>query len=1264
MATINEITPGDINQLDDIQLTRLLRKLLYLEAISNGINNFYLRVPLEINVPDGGEDGNIEWVGIKTSTNWLPINKVCFQIKAKSMGPEACYEETLNSEQTQLKPKIKEILDKGGAYIIFCNHRAQNINNNVSRIRDALQKVGRSDFLTALVKFYDNEDIASWVNQYSHCIFYTNELLGREINNNFKTWDNFIVQNPKFQKYKFIDNDFLIRIKTSIQEIIIEEGKIFRLVGLSGLGKTRLIYEVFNEKELSNLFIYYDSNIDANVVIEHISLFVGMKKNGFIVIDNCNLKLHDKIKSEITNSKISVLTIDNNPKEINRDPYWLISPKDLEDVIESLIKSIMPYKLNENQIARITEFSQGFPLIAVLLAENILNDKSIGEITDIEIIRKLIGVNDFDNDDVRVLQACSIFDNLGYYNELEEQRNAIAINYDISRLSVAKDLLEQRFYEICEKYIERGIIDRRGRYIFVKPKPLALHLAAVWWKQCRKDKILEILDYIIKNNLSVQLMNQLEKLDFLPKAKEIIITLNDINGPFDNAEVLNTELGSRLFCSMVEVNPEITCNTLERLFLGKPKNYLIQIKEGRRNIVWALEKLCWRKTTFNIATKILFDFAVAENETWGNNATGVLKQLFHIHLSGTEASLLQRFEILKWSLNISNEHKALAIKVLGSALENQFFTRDSGFEYQGTSKPLKDYRATYEECLDYWSKCLNLLLEICKDNEEYKNEISEIIADSIRGFIVIKASHIIFPVINELSKELNYDWPDGRSSLKKTLKYERKYLSEETINSINELIILLTPADFEKRFKMFVANPGFDEDLEWEEKPIDMWKINSEKEAELLLSSGEDWRKYIRLFYEGSIIQGYDFGYKLGELFSNTEVNEFIDLSLCTLRDLYDDKQNFSVLIGFLNGLNDIEVNEKFAHKISSDIKLKDKSFLVFSHVKCTEKMLNILLELVISNTVPVTKFLNFKYYKYFDNYEEEFLTKYFNKISSFGDTGSAVTFLIINNYLKFTSRDIDFLHKIILNIFSDENLLINLFVLDPSNIYEWSTYIIRNYDWFNNMNAIESISKQLLNYLKSEKLLLSYDHYIQDVLLILFEKHFSVIWPRLGELLLSSGLAFLNISHIIGYRISYQDNFSSDVREGLEKRNGILFHFENDALLKWCREFKPEAPILIAKMLPIFKDNNRDDWHPFAIQFIDEFGDDENVLQSISGQMGSYSWVGSTVDLFSSEKLILEKLINHKNDAVKNWAKKEVSKLESKIARENIDDQERFLNL
>ena len=122
----------------------------------------------------------------------------------------------------------------------------------------------------------------------------------------------------------------------------------------------------------------------------------------------------------------------------------------------------------------------------------------------------------------------------------------------------------------------------------------------------------------------------------------------------------------------------------------------------------------------------MYAFAVAENETWSNNATGQFLHLFKILLSGTEADLEERWKIIEWGLNQTEiEYHSLAIRAMVVGLSYGYFTRTSGSEIQGTKK-LFDYEPNTTETEIYWAKILNKLVSIVKSGNDLSNSANEI----------------------------------------------------------------------------------------------------------------------------------------------------------------------------------------------------------------------------------------------------------------------------------------------------------------------------------------------------------------------------------------------------------------------------------------------------------------------------------------------------------------------------------------------------------
>jgi len=93
--------------------------------------------------------------------------------------------------------------------------------------------------------------------------------------------------------------------------------------------------------------------------------------------------------------------------------------------------------------------------------------------------------------------------------------------------------------------------------------------------------------------------------------------------------------------------PSATARLLRRFIEGSEIDELRAHTVIRRDLVWALEHICRRKSGFEDAERALFRLAVAENESWGNNATRVWSTLFLAALSLTHRSFENRLAILR-----------------------------------------------------------------------------------------------------------------------------------------------------------------------------------------------------------------------------------------------------------------------------------------------------------------------------------------------------------------------------------------------------------------------------------------------------------------------------------------------------------------------------------------------------------------------------------------------------------------------------------------
>ena len=115
------------------------------------------------------------------------------------------------------------------------------------------------------------------------------------------------------------------------------------------------------------------------------------------------------------------------------------------------------------------------------------------------------------------------------------------------------------------------------------------------------------------------------------------------------------------------------------------------------------------------------------------------------------------------------------------------------------------------------------------------------------------------------------------------------------------------------------------------------------------------------------------------------------------------------------------------------------------------------------------------------------------------------------------------------------------------------------------------------------------------------------------------------------------------------------------EAIFEWCKRNKGSELYWIAELLPLFdKQRNKESkWHGYAKKFIDEFGNDKNVLSAIGAKLGTYSWTGSVVPKLESDKALFVELLDHPFPSVREWAQLHIEDLDKRIKWESNRDEE-----
>ncbi len=494
-----EVSADQIHSLQgrDADFVDLLRHLLYVEAFTHGLALGGIHVAAQITVADGGEDGRIEWKDGRERTDYLLTRFTVFQIKASAMSKAKCRGEVVDRKTKALKPAIREVVDRSGSYIVFGTDRCSPLmlKDRIAGLKEGIKAAtGKAD--AGNVDFYDANKIAAWVNRFPSIQGWAHEKIDGKCIDGLQSWESWS-QNPRLRassvafalgKTKTQKLD-LARLIADIPRDLAQPRTVLRLVGLSGLGKTRIALEMFRppasrddiaQAARSAAVVYAHSSIGPDQIVRILHQWRAHESRLIFVVDDCSIELHRALDevARHPDSNVSLMTLDFDLSTTN-DQGMRIELTPFEDaVIDAIVKDTCP-GLGPAEISRVTHFADGFPVMAVLLGESLSgSNANWASLQDDILLRNIVWGRGVENEEGRnVISACSLFATIGISGNRTSERDFVA--------SSLCELSPEKFHKWVIHFEERGLIQRHGDVALVLPKPVALRLASGRWRGIR-----------------------------------------------------------------------------------------------------------------------------------------------------------------------------------------------------------------------------------------------------------------------------------------------------------------------------------------------------------------------------------------------------------------------------------------------------------------------------------------------------------------------------------------------------------------------------------------------------------------------------------------------------------------------------------------------------------------------------------------------------------------------------------------------------------
>ena len=619
----------------------ILRRLLSAEAQAHGLPQFGILVPGNTAAADGGEDGRIEWTDGPDRTTFLPARLCQFQLKTGPVFPGSAAREVVD-RTGQVKPMIRSVLDQGGHYILLCTqaYTQQQIQNRKGSICTALRDAGM-EIDEDRIGVRAAEQLGHWINHYPSVAIWLNEQTGGKIVGSFRSWQQWR-HRTEHETSPWVEDVRLPALQGHLRHTIAQTCGVIRIVGPSGIGKSRLALEALapsfetDPYSVSDLVMYVDfAEVASEEINRVVQSLVDNRQRAVTVVDNCPHESHRILAgiAQQSASRVSLITMDYETPEdmqagvlVETGPQevWFRLPDAPSAVVEKVIETACP-GLPSEDFRRLARFSHGNPGIARKVARAWMIERPVAHATDEDIAEDYVAGRQMGERDLlvraaRLLAAFRLVALDADENDVPDGLKEVA--------SFGRRLTDDDLRSMYERMIDRGVARRRGRFVTIEPRAIALRLAARQWKEWGQERRRAVLGGDETSPaFKVNAAKQLALLNDTGLARGVVESVCGHGGPFDGRDGLLKPRHAEVLFYLAQVDSSSVAETIEQS-LNKIANLHDIRDDVRRDLVWTLEKIAFDAGSFTIGARMLLRLALAENEHWGNNATGQFKALF------------------------------------------------------------------------------------------------------------------------------------------------------------------------------------------------------------------------------------------------------------------------------------------------------------------------------------------------------------------------------------------------------------------------------------------------------------------------------------------------------------------------------------------------------------------------------------------------------------------------------------------------------------
>ncbi len=1249
-----EVTGEHIAALPEHMLPLFLRRLLNAEAQTNGLPADGIHVASSITTPDGGEDGRIIWKDGPNRTPYLPSRLCQFQLKAGKISPAKAGRDVLTKAGT-VKDMVRSIAESGSHYIMLCAHPyvQKQIEERETRIRQALRGAGIS-IDDEQVRFLDAYQIAAWTNSHPAVAIWTKEQTQPGTVGPFRSWLHWAGR-AEHERSPWVEDERLLPLQEQLCAHVTKPHGIVRVVGLSGIGKSRLVLEALERVEersgfLKDIVLYTDeSETDAATIKSVVQSWVDMGARVVVVVDRCPPESHGTLVNMISrsSSQLSLITIDNELPDGTLDKTTFKMGKAPLSVIEAIIHRDLPNLPSEDQ-RRLIYFSQDIPGVAIRVGRAWADSIPVAHAADDHMVELFVkGRSSYEPELlIKSAKLLATFAKVAIEHSGDSQLDEIAAR---GRGLTAADL-----HTAIIRLVDRGVVQRRGRLVTLQPPLIAMKLAESQWREWSQGEWDRVLTGDTSTTLKISAARRLSLINRNDVSREVVVHVCRQGGPFDNLEGISRPGHANVLSALAEIDPVIVVHQIERSI--SDVGDLSEIKsDTRRNLIWALEKIAFRSETFEDGARLLLRLAIAENEhRIGNDATSRFKALFPILAGNTAADGRSRLSFLEEVVITDDPSQRLVVvQALVAGSKTEHFRRFVGAETHGSSPALGDWRpATNEEATDYIRSCVAHLAEFARRDDEPGMVARSELGHQLRSLVAHGFIETVERVVEQVSNETG-EWVKGLESLGHFLEYDVSETDHEMIARIRKLIADLQPKDLESCVRFLVTEMPWDfpcgEKLDFE--------ANDKRKAEAvntlaveIVEQPEILEKVLPQISRGEQRMAALFGQSIAR--ATDSPLHWLERIILAVSETPQNERNFDLLAGFIVGIseNHLDVVDCIKQRAAQSLDLAPALPLICWRLGISSSDIGLTISAIEANLLPPWRLMQWTLGGELAKIPIQEVVSLFDAMLDHSAEAYVVGIELVGMYVHGKIERLDNLRPQVRK--AAENLsrwepLQGRTTLNHhfEKIMKWMLKKGRQDD--DARATAFALSKALVNIVDWNN-----ERIIEPVIPMLLSDFPEVTWPLIGQAIVSDRKRAWRFEHLLG-----------DLSVNRGKAPAIL-NLPEDTLFAWCHAHPDSAPAFVATIVPVLTTYQADAseqvlLHPVINRLLDEFGDREDILRSVALNIGNFCWTGSVTTYYSLYQAPLTKLCEHPIRQVRRWARSMLHRLNNAIKNARDEDQE-----